>query len=74
MLYLTRKVGESIIINDSIEVTVIEVRGKSIKLGFTFPPDASVLRREIYERIQAENRAAAEAGARLVEALDEKTE
>ena len=74
MLYLTRKVGESVIINDTIEVTVIEVRGKSIKLGFTFPPDVTVLREELYERIQAENRAAAEAGARLVEALDEKAE
>jgi carbon storage regulator len=61
MLYLTRKVGESVIINDTIEVTVIEVRGKSIKLGFTFPPEATVLRREIHERIQAENRAAVDA-------------
>jgi carbon storage regulator len=69
MLYLTRKVGESVIINDNVEVTVIEVRGKSIKLGFTFPPEVSVLRREIYERIQAENRAAAEAGTRLMDAL-----
>lgn len=59
MLYLTRKIGESVIINDNIEVTVIEVRGRSIKLGFTFPPDVSVLRHEIYERIQAENKAAA---------------
>ena len=59
MLYLTRKIGESVIINDNVEVTVIEVRGKSIKLGFTFPPDISVLRREIYERSQEENRAAA---------------
>ncbi len=59
MLYLTRKIGESVIINDNIEVTVIDIRGKSIKLGFTFPQEASVLRREIYERIQAENRAAA---------------
>jgi carbon storage regulator len=74
MLYLTRKVGESVIINDNVEVTVIEVRGKSIKLGFTFPPDVSVLRREIYERIQAENRAATEAGSRLVEALGDKPE
>jgi carbon storage regulator len=55
MLYLTRKIGESVIINDNIEVTVIDIRGKSIKLGFTFPPDATVLRREIFERIQAEN-------------------
>lgn len=54
MLYLTRKVGESVIINDTIEVTVVAVRGKSTKLGFTFPPEASVLRREIHDRIRAE--------------------
>jgi len=59
MLYLTRKVGESVIINDTIEVTVVEVRGKSIKLGFVFPPEVSVLRREIHERIKDENKAAA---------------
>jgi carbon storage regulator len=69
MLYLTRKIGESVVINDNIEVTVVEVRGKSIKLGFTFPTDVSVLRREIYDRIQEENRAAAEAGAEGVEGL-----
>lgn len=63
MLYLTRKIGESVIINDNIEITVVEVRGRSIKLGFTFPPDVSVLRREIYDRIQEENREAAGAGA-----------
>ena len=63
MLYLTRKIGESVIINDNIEVTVVDIRGKSIKLGFTFPPEATVLRRELYERIQAENRAAAAAAA-----------
>jgi len=62
MLYLTRKIGESVVINDNIEVTVVDIRGKSIKLGFTFPPEATVLRRELYERIQAENKAAAAAG------------
>lgn len=74
MLYLTRKIGESVIINDTIEVTVVEVRGRSIKLGFTFPPEASVLRREIHERIQAENKAAVEASRRPVEALGSKNE
>jgi carbon storage regulator len=69
MLYLTRKIGESVIINDKIEVTVVEIRGKTIKLGFTFPPDVTVLRQELHERIQAENRAAAEGGAQLVESL-----
>jgi len=68
MLYLTRKIGESVIINDDIEVTVVDIRGKSIKLGFTFPADASVLRREIFERIQEENRAAAAAGSEAVAA------
>ena len=59
MLYLTRKIGESIIINDDIEITVVDVRGKSIKLGLTFPSDVSVYRREIHERIQAEKADAA---------------
>ena len=67
MLYLTRKIGESVVINDTIEVTVVEVRGKSIKLGFTFPPEVSVLRREIHERIKEENRAAAAAGGSDIE-------
>lgn len=65
MLYLTRKIGESVIINDNIEVTVVEVRGKAIKLGFTFPPEVSVLRREIHERIEQEKRAPANGGAPL---------
>ena len=62
MLYLSRKIGESIIINNSIELTVIEVRGKTVKLGFNFPPDATVLRKEIYDKIMAENLAAAQSG------------
>jgi carbon storage regulator len=69
MLYLTRKIGESVIINDNIEVTVIDIRGKSIKLGFTFPTDATVLRREIFERIQAENLAAAAGSEALAQAI-----
>jgi carbon storage regulator len=59
MLYLSRKLGESIVINNSIELTVIEVRGKTVKLGFVFPPEATVLRKEIYDKIRAENIAAA---------------
>jgi carbon storage regulator len=63
MLFLTRKLGETIVIDDNIEVTVVEIRGKSVKLGFTFPPEVTVLRRELYDRIQAENRAAAASDA-----------
>lgn len=73
MLYLTRKMGQSIVINDSIEVTVIEIRGRSVKLGFTFPPDASVLRKEIHEKIKLENIEAARSGDALEDVLIESS-
>lgn len=69
MLYLTRKIGESVVINDNIEVTLVEVRGKTAKIGFTFPPDATVLRRELYDKIKAENIAAAESTPGAIDAL-----
>ncbi|WP_339860248.1 carbon storage regulator CsrA [Thalassospira alkalitolerans] len=72
MLYLTRKVGDSVVIDDNIEVTVVEVRGKTVKLGFTFPEDVQVLRRELYDRIQEENRSAA-ASADLVRQMGQET-
>lgn len=62
MLYLSRKVGEAIVINNAIELTVVEVRGKTVKLGFVFPPEATVLRKEIYDKVHAENIAAAGSG------------
>lgn len=65
MLYLTRKVGESVVIDNNIEVTVIEVRGKTARLGLTFPSGVSVLRKEVYDRVQEENRAALESASAL---------
>lgn len=62
MLYLSRKVGESIIINNNIEMTVVEVRGRTVKIGFSFPPDASVLRKEIFDKIREQNIAASQSG------------
>ena len=59
MLYLTRKLGEAVIINQDIEVRVVAISGKTVKLGFTFPPEASVLREEVVEAIKLANRAAA---------------
>jgi len=54
-----RKQDESIIINNNIELKVIEIKGKSVKLGFTFPKGASVLRKELFDKIMAENMTAA---------------
>lgn len=58
MLALTRKTGQSIIIGDQIEITVVEVKGDQVRLGIKAPKEVSILRKEIYEEIQAENRAA----------------
>ncbi len=62
MLYLTRKVGEAVIINHEIEVRVVELRGRTVKLGFVFPSQVSVLREEVFLEVQAANRAAAAGG------------
>ncbi len=59
MLYLTRKIGESIIINNNIELTVMDVRGKTVKIGFVFPKEATILRKELHEKIMEQNIAAA---------------
>jgi carbon storage regulator len=61
MLYLSRKVGDSIVINDQITITVTEVRGKTVKLGFDSPDGTRVLRKELYDKINQENQAAANA-------------
>lgn len=58
MLYIKRKIGESVIINDTVRVKVSEIQGKFVKLEFEFPKDNTVLRSELYERIQKENREA----------------
>lgn len=63
MLYLTRRAGEAVIINNAIEVRVVEVRGRIVRLGFRFPPDATVMREEVFVQIRAENEAAAQAAA-----------
>jgi carbon storage regulator len=63
MLNLTRRAGEAVIINNVIEVRVLEVRGRSVRLGFRFPPDATVLREELFRLVREENEAAARAAS-----------
>ncbi|GIV09658.1 MAG: hypothetical protein KatS3mg020_0593 [Fimbriimonadales bacterium] len=60
MLVLTRKVNQSIMIGDEIEVVVLEVRGEQVRLGIKAPRNVTVHRREIYEAIQQENLLAAQ--------------
>lgn len=58
MLALTRKKGESLIINNNIEITILEIRGDQIKVGIAAPKDVPVYRKEVYLQIQEENQAA----------------
>ena len=60
MLALTRKKGESIMIGNHVEVVVLGVSGEQVKLGIAAPKNIAVHRKEIFEQIQLENRAAAQ--------------
>lgn len=55
MLVLSRKTNESIMIGDSIEVKVVDVIGRTVKLGIEAPRDVAVHRKEVYEAIKDEN-------------------
>ncbi len=67
MLVLTRKENESIMIGDTIEVKVLDLKENQVKLGIVAPRDVVVHRREVYEAIQAENTEAASAPANAVD-------
>ena len=58
MLVLARKVNESIMIGDEVELVVIDIKGDQVKLGIRAPKNVTVHRKEIYVEIQKENIAA----------------
>lgn len=59
MLVLSRRKDETIMIGDEVEITIVDVRGDTVRLGIKAPRSVSVHRKEIYDAIQAENIAAA---------------
>ncbi|MCO5296667.1 MAG: carbon storage regulator CsrA [Fimbriimonadaceae bacterium] len=60
MLVLTRKIQQSIMIGDEVEIVVLEVRGEQVRLGIRAPKNVTVHRKEIFEQIHEENREAAD--------------
>ena len=59
MLILTRKSGESITIGDDVKITIVEVKGKQVRIGIDAPRCYMIHREEVYLSIQEENRRAA---------------
>lgn len=72
MLVLTRKENESIMIGDDIEVKLLDIKDKQVKIGITAPREIAVHRREIYLAIRDENTQASASSAMdgLVDLLD----
>ncbi len=72
MLILTRKMGESIRINDNIVIKIVELDSRHVKLGIEAPRNIAVNREEIYERIQKENEAASAAKSSSLKDIADK--
>ncbi|MBL7669317.1 MAG: carbon storage regulator CsrA [Bdellovibrionaceae bacterium] len=59
MLVLTRKLGESIAIDDHIKIRVVQIKGKQVRLGIEAPKDTKIHREEVYLAIQDQNQQSA---------------
>lgn len=74
MLVLTRKLNESLMIGDDIEIKIVEISGKTVKLGVEAPKDIQIFRKEIYEEIKQENiEAASKDVVSIVDFIKKKT-
>ncbi|MEI7025663.1 carbon storage regulator CsrA [Paenibacillus sp. y28] len=60
MLILTRKKGQSIMINDNIEIVISAIDGDQVKIGIEAPSEINILRKEVYLNIQESNKEAAQ--------------
>jgi len=70
MLILSRKLNESIMIGDQIEISIVDIRGDQVKLGIQAPKNVKVYRQEVYRAIQKENIEAVKSRPELVFSLD----
>ncbi|UOE55110.1 carbon storage regulator CsrA [Cytobacillus oceanisediminis] len=69
MLVLTRRLKESIMIGDDIEISILSIEGDQVKLGISAPKNVDIHRKEIYLSIQQENSSATKTEAISIESL-----
>ncbi|WP_342470159.1 carbon storage regulator CsrA [Ureibacillus sp. FSL K6-3587] len=74
MLVLSRKINESIIIGENIEIKVLSIDGDQVKLGIVAPKNVKVHRSEVYEAIQEQNKAALNINADIIKKLKKNLE
>jgi carbon storage regulator len=67
MLVLTRKLGESIAIDDHIKIVVVQIKGKQVRLGIQAPRETKIHREEVYSAIRDQNQEAAKTPAAVVQ-------
>ena len=72
MLVLSRKIDESIMIGDQIELKILSVEGDQVKIGIVAPKSVKVYRTEVYESIQQQNKEALNVSKSLIEQLSQK--
>lgn len=71
MLVLTRKLGESIAIDDNIKIVVVQIKGKQVRLGIKAPKETKIHREEVYQAIQDQNAAASQSSPESLAALSD---
>ncbi|MCS0827724.1 MULTISPECIES: carbon storage regulator CsrA [Cytobacillus] len=69
MLVLTRRLKESIMVGDDIEISILSIEGDQVKLGISAPKNVDIHRKEIYLSIQQENSSATQTDAGAIESL-----
>jgi carbon storage regulator len=72
MLVLTRKLGESIAIDDNIKIVVVQIKGKQVRLGIKAPKETKIHREEVYQAIQDQNTAASQSSPESLNILSKE--
>ena len=72
MLVLTRKLGESIAIDDHIKIVVVQIKGKQVRLGIKAPKETKIHREEVYQAIQDQNTAASQSSLDALSRLNQE--